>query len=92
MILAIYIVKGLGLLKEHINPSNAEATFVQSTRMQRFLKKPESCRVGIHWTLSHEYPFARVSVIFHVLASLDIGQISHQQYKGLYNASERHQK
>ena len=29
------------------NPSNAEATFVQSTRMQR--KPSTTCQVGVHW-------------------------------------------
>ena len=39
-----------------INPSNAEATFVQSTRMQRFLKKTSKPRhVGIHWIVLIEY-------------------------------------
>ena len=28
----------LGLMCKQVNPSNAKATFVQSTRMQRFLK------------------------------------------------------
>ena len=47
------------------NPSNAEATFVKSTKAQRFLKNNfEPCHVGIHWIPSDEYPCARVSVIF----------------------------
>ena len=33
----------------HANPSIAEATFVQITRMQRFLKASKPCHVGIHW-------------------------------------------
>ena len=73
------------------NPSNAEATFIQSTVKQRFLKKTttssKSCNVGIHWIdladHSDEYPCARVSVIFQVFASFRIGQIGQQQhYKG----------
>ena len=31
-------LQGPTVRKEHITPSNAEATFIQSTRMQRFLK------------------------------------------------------
>ena len=47
----------------HINPSNAEATFIQSTRTS----KP--CHVGIHWIAFAEcskmsYPYAIISVIF----------------------------
>ena len=30
------------------NPSNANSTFVQSTRMQRFLETSKPCHVGIH--------------------------------------------
>ena len=51
------------------NPSNAEATFVQSTRTQIFLKTIQtlSCWYSLdssRGVLSDEYPFARVSVIF----------------------------
>ena len=50
-------------------PSNAKATFVQSTQMQRFLKTIQtlSCWYSLessHGALSDVYPFARVSVIF----------------------------
>ena len=39
-----------------INPSNAEATFSQSTRMQRFfLNDPKPCHVGIHMKALAEY-------------------------------------
>ena len=37
---------------------------------------------GSHRVLSDEYPYARVSVIFHDFAAFYIGQISHQQQKG----------
>ena len=37
------------------NPSNAEVTFVQSTRAQRFLKPSKPCHVGIHWKALIEY-------------------------------------
>ena len=52
-----------------INPSNAEATFFQSARTQRFLKtiRTLSCWYSLESSLlvlSDEYPFARVSVIF----------------------------
>ena len=50
------------------NPFNATATFVQSTRIQRFLKTIQtlSCWYSLENScraLSDEYPFARVSVI-----------------------------
>ena len=52
-----------------LNSYNAEATFVPSTRTQRFLKIIEtlSCWYSLessHRVLSYEYPFAWVSVIF----------------------------
>ena len=40
---------------ECVNPSNAEATFVQSTRMQISLKPPKPCYVGTHWIALAEY-------------------------------------
>ena len=51
------------------NPFIAEATFVQSTRMQRFLKNilTLSCWYSLEsscWVLSDEYPCARVPIIF----------------------------
>ena len=50
------------------NPFNAEATFLNITRKQRFLKNiwTLSCWYSLkssHWVLSDEYPCARVSVI-----------------------------
>ena len=65
----------------YLNPSNAEATFGQSARMQIFLKtiltlstwySLESSR----WELSVKYPFARVAPIFQVFASFCIGQLA----------------
>ena len=52
----------------YIYPSNAEATFVPTTRLQRFLKNicTLSCWYSLdssHRVLSDEYPYARVSVI-----------------------------
>ena len=52
-----------------LNPSNAEATFVQSTRKQTFLWNIEtlSCWYSLessYWVLSDEYPCASDSVIF----------------------------
>ena len=38
-----------------VNPSNAETTFVQSTRMQRSLNSSNPCHVGIHWKALTEY-------------------------------------
>ena len=54
---------------EKLNPSNAEATFVQITKMQKYLKtilNLSSCYSleSSHRVLSDEYPFARVSAIF----------------------------
>ena len=54
-----------------INPFNAKANFVQSTRMERFLKTIQtlSCWYSLDRSrrvLSDEYPFARVSVIFYL--------------------------
>ena len=54
-----------------LNPSNAEAIFVQNTKMQIFLKttKTWSCWYSLDSSrraLSNEYPYARVSVIFQV--------------------------
>ena len=70
-----------------VNLSEAEATFIQSTRMQRCLKtiwtlpywySLESSR----WVVSDEYPLAKVSVIFKSFFALFwIGQISHRQLK-----------
>ena len=56
---------------EFVNPSNAEATFVQSTRTQRFLKiiLTLSCWYSFDstcWVLSDDYPHSRVLVIFQV--------------------------
>ena len=58
---------------QDLNPSNAEATLDQSTRLQRFLKTililsykhslDSSARV-----LSNEYPCCRDSIIFQVLS------------------------
>ena len=68
-----------------VNPSNAEATFVQSTRMQRFLKTilTLSCWYSLdssHLVLSDEYPYTRVSVIF-VLAKLATSSFQAVQLK-----------
>ena len=70
-----------------LNPSNAEATFVQNTRMQRFVKTIWilSCWCLLdssHWVLSDEYQYAMVSVIFTFVASFCNGKISHHQHKG----------
>ena len=65
--------EGIVLIYNHnhmhaTNPSNAEATFVQITRMQRVLKTIETlpCWYSLdssRWVLSDKYPFARVSGI-----------------------------
>ena len=41
---------------DSLNPSNAKATFAQSTRTQRFLKTSEPCHVGIYWIALAEHP------------------------------------
>ena len=38
-----------------VNPSNAEATFVQSTRAEFFWKPSKPCHVGIHWITLTEF-------------------------------------
>ena len=69
-----------------VNPSNAVATFAQSTRMQRFLEtiKTLSCWYSLEsscWALSDEYPFAKgfngFSGFLHkfVLANLAVSSI-----------------
>ena len=59
-----------------LNPSNAKATFTQSTI------ETLSCRCSLdssRGALSDEYPCARVAVIFHVFfTSFCIDQIIHQ--------------
>ena len=57
--------------QEKFNLSNAEATFIQSTRMQIFLNTIQalSCKYSLESScrvLLDEYLFARVSVIFQV--------------------------
>ena len=70
-----------------LNPSNAEATFIQSTRTQIFLKAIEPCRVGIHWNALTEYFHMSTHLpgfrsLFRAFASYCIDQISQQQHKG----------
>ena len=42
-------------MDEWVNPSNAEATFIQSTKTQRFWNPSKPCHVGIHWIAVTEY-------------------------------------
>ena len=43
-----------------INPSNAEATFAQRTKTQKYLKT-EPCHVGIHWkALAEHYQMSTI--------------------------------
>ena len=51
-----------------VNLYNAEATIVQSTKTQKFLKTTQTLSYwysfdSSHWALLDEYPFVRVSVI-----------------------------
>ena len=69
------------------NPSNAEATFIESIMMQSFLKPIKPSHVGIHWiTLSEHSQMSNhvpgFQSFFKVLASFCIGKISHQEHKG----------
>ena len=71
-----------------VNPSNG-AAFVQRTDQEAkiFEKYRKPCHVGIHWIALTEYSQMSTNLpgfrsFFRFLASLDIGQISHQQYKG----------
>ena len=70
------------------NPSNAKATFVQSTRMQRFLNHLNPVMlvfIGLLLlSISDEYPYARVSIIFQLFCIIFYGKISHQQHKGYF--------
>ena len=73
------------------NPSNAKASFVQSTRIHIFLKTilTLSCWYPLnssHWVLSNEYPWVRVSDIFHLFCIILYCQNSPQQHKGWYKA------
>ena len=43
--------------------SNAEATFVQSSEMERFLKPSQPCHVGIHWIALAEYSQMSTNVV-----------------------------
>ena len=70
-----------------VNPSNAEATFVQSTRTHIFLKPSKPCRVGIYWIALAKNSHMSTNVpgfqfYFKFFASFYIGQISHQQHMG----------
>ena len=71
-----------------LNSSNAEATFVQSTRTQNIFKKPSKpCLAGIHWKALNEYSqmsthLPRFQAFSGMFASFCIGQSSHQQCKG----------
>ena len=44
------------------NPSNSKATFVQSTRMQRFCKPAKPCSIAIHYIDLTEYSQMRTRV------------------------------
>ena len=70
-----------------LNPSNAKATFVQSTWLQSFRKTSKSCHVGIYWKALTEYSQMSTHMswfqsFFVCFASFCIGKISHQQHKG----------
>ena len=67
-----YVLAKLATISIQVNPSNVEATFVLSTRTQRFWKTSKPCHVGIHWIALLEYfhmstHLPGFSVIFQVI-------------------------
>ena len=67
----------------HLNPSNAEATFIQSTRTQKFRKPPKPCCVGTHGKALAEHSHMSTHLpgfqsFFRFFAPFCIGQISHK--------------
>ena len=73
--------------RRNVNPSNADATFVQSKGRKDFRKSSRPCHVGIPWIALTEYPQMSTHVpgfqsYFNSFKSFCIGQISHQQHKG----------
>ena len=76
-ILPLCVIK----IYSRINPSNAEATFVQSTRKQDYSKTSKPCCVGIHWRALAEYSqmityMSGFQSFFRIFASFFIGQIT----------------
>ena len=49
------------LLTSSIYPSNAQATYIQSTRTQRFLTTSKPCHVGIHTKALTDYSQMRTN-------------------------------
>ena len=49
------VLKEMFLMTQNMNPSNAAATFIQNTRVQKFWKPSKPCHVGIHWIALAEY-------------------------------------
>ena len=85
--MAIVILVLLKPTKIVFNPSNAEATFIQSTRTHWFLKTIQtlSCWYSLgssQRVLSDEHPHARVSVIFSFVCIIQCCKISNQQHEG----------
>ena len=76
-----------------LNPSNAKATFVQSTRAISFLKTILTLSTGIYWKAPVEYSHKSTNVpgsqsFIRFFASFCIGQLSNQQHKGLILSDE----
>ena len=80
-----------GFYTQHLNLSNAEATFVQMKRAQRlfYKKQPKPCHVGTHWIaladnsqMSTHESQCLSNFFSGSFASFCIGQIRHQQHKG----------
>ena len=70
------------LVDQIINPSSAEATFVQSSTTQDFWKPSKHCCVSIQWIAVTEYSqmsthIPRVQSLFRLFVSFSIAQISH---------------
>ena len=71
-----------GYPHSYLNPYNAEATFVQNTSRQRFLKPSKPCHVGIHWIALAKYSQMGTLMpgflsLSHFFVSFCNGQISH---------------
>ena len=76
-----------------VNPSKAEASFIQNTRKHRILKSPKPCHIDIHWIALAEYSQISTNepefqLFFRLFASFCIGQISHQQHKSSITSRE----
>ena len=82
-------VQRLAHLTQYIyfNPSNAEATYVQTQGSRDFCKPSKPCHVCIHKIALTEYAQMSTNIpgfqsFFTIFASFYTGKISHHQHKG----------